>query len=138
MQTHAALKVRLLGNAQIILLSGDAKTTYQEGVLLHEFLENSSGKKILVVSDVYHLYRVQWTMNHFFKETPHHFVYIASSPEYHSDFWWEDSIKRKAILYELSAILYYWVVYGLMGVDNSQIWIKRIKELHRYFLDKVF
>ena len=117
-QTHAALKERLVDDAQIILLHREALNTYQEGEVLHKFLKDSSGKKILVVSDAYHLTRVRWTMNHFFKETPHHFVYIASSPEYFSDLWWKDSIKRKATLHELAGILYYKVAYGLMSITK--------------------
>lgn len=127
-QTYAALQQRQVRKDQLILLTPDAQTTYQEGILLRNYLKNSTAKKILVVSDAIHLFRVQWTMNHFFKEGLYHFSFISSESPRDSSVQWGDVLRLKVILYEAPAVFYYWFVHGVLGIEDNPLWIDTAKK----------
>jgi hypothetical protein len=52
--------------------------------------------------------------------------------------WWKDRRKRREILYELPAILYYWLAYGLLGIESDPIWMPQIKKQYLGLIKSAF
>ena len=118
-QAHDALQKRGLGSEQLLRLDPEAQSTYQEGLLLRRYLQNSGPTRIVVVSDGVHLFRVHWTFTHLLHKGGHRFWFVASGQDETPVFSWKTVGKVKSFAYELAAVLYYWFVYGLCGIEDS-------------------
>lgn len=127
-QTYDALLKRQVGNDRVILLAPGAETTYQEAKLLWRYLKNSPSKRILVVSDGVHLSRVHWTIDQFFGDNFHQFWFISSDSSQFSRLQWNENTKMVVQLYELTAIIYYWIGHGLFGMEDNPVWIDAAKK----------
>ncbi|MBU1564290.1 MAG: YdcF family protein [Proteobacteria bacterium] len=127
-ETYAALLQHQVGKDQLVLLAPDAQTTYQEGLLLNRFLQNSPPEKILVVSDAIHLFRVKWTLSQSIKNASHHFWYISCELPRSLSSWRGDGYNLRGIFYEFSAIAYYWFAHGLFSIEDNPLWIESAKK----------
>ncbi len=121
---------------QIVMPPSSGTNTYEEGLVLKEYLKQQPAKRITVVSNPYHLYRVRWTFTHLFKTTDYQFTYVSSIPREALGFWWDNSRSRKAVLRELPSIIYYWVGHGLLGLQKDPAWIANIKSHYLDLLNK--
>jgi len=128
-QTYDALLERRVRREQVILLAPDAETTYQEGVLLRKYLQDSRSARVLVVSDGVHLFRVGWTLDHLFQKDTHRFWLFASDRRPTSLSSWNERLQLKSRVYELIAVVYYWLGHGVFGIEKNPFWIDAVKEL---------
>lgn len=131
-QTHDALLDRRVRRELLVLLAPDAKTTYQEGVLLRKYLQNSRPARVLVVSDGVHLFRVHWTLDHLFRKNSHSFWFLASDRFHTSYSSWKERLQLKSVGYELAAVVYYWFGHGLFGIEENPPWIDTAKKIRLF------
>ncbi len=131
------LKQQLLPE-QMVMLPSSGTNTYEEGLLLKAYLQKNNYSKILLVSDPYHLYRVRWTIEHLFRNSPYQFNYMASFSRKTNGFWWNNSDSRRAVLRELPSILYYWFGHGLLGLQKNPVWVGEFKRRYLDLLEQHF
>ncbi len=125
--TYLNLKKRQMADEQIVMLAPSGTNTYEEGLLLQKYLQNSPQVRIVFISDPYHLYRVQWTMKHLFENAAERFSYVAAVPRNPEVFWWNSLPSRREVLREIPSIIYYWLGHGLLGLNHNPEWVDTIK-----------
>lgn len=136
--TYLNLLKRQLLPEQMVMLPSSGTNTYEEGILLKAYLLENNYKKILIVSDPYHLYRVRWTIEHLFQDSPYQFTYIASFTRQSKGFWWNNKDSRYAVLRELPSIIYYWLGHGVLGLDKNPKWVGTLKMWYIGLLEQTF
>ncbi len=125
--TYTNLKKRQVPEEQIVMLASSGTNTYEEGLLLQKYLQNNPYDRILFISDPYHLYRVQWTMEHLFKNAAERFSYVAAVPRDRDVFWWDTPLSRREVLREIPSIIYYWLGHGVLGLKHNPVWVDAVK-----------
>ncbi len=123
---------------KIIKAEWSAANTYQEGLLLQGLLAAGAHRSALVVSDPYHLYRVRWTLKHFFADDSVNFYYISSEAPSLQGFWWSKPQSRLFVLSELPKIGYYWFWHGLLGIAEDPAWAKELERIYLAMVHKFF
>jgi uncharacterized SAM-binding protein YcdF (DUF218 family) len=97
---------------------GLVKSTYDEAqTFQRKFAEITRPvKRIVLVSDRYHLRRGIWTFQQVFGEDLEITAYsTASSPEIADPQWWKHQAAREQVLSETQKLAFYMVYYGLLG-----------------------
>jgi uncharacterized SAM-binding protein YcdF (DUF218 family) len=134
---HRMLLAQHVSPEKIIAPSWKVRSTYQEGLLVHDFVERNY-RSFMVVSDPYHLYRVRWTMRHHFGDLDSNFIFVASEAVGPPGFWWSTQDGRRYVLSEVPKIFYYWLWHGLLDNDVNPPWALEVKDLYLAFIYRFF
>ena len=109
------------------MTSRPAKTTWDEGMLLKEIVTREQYKKILVVTDSYHIFRSRWTIQTMLAGLPVQCAFVAADNRNMQGLWWENQTSRQFIITELVKIAYYYVWHGLMGQTADPRLVRYVK-----------
>ncbi len=134
---YRQLLARRVDRSAVISPPWSATSTYEEGMLLRELLPDGC-RSLVVVSDPYHLYRVRWTMLHFFAGADCRFIYVASDFDPPSTAWWTKPQSRLFVLSEIPKILYYLVWHGMLGIVEDPDWAHHLYRLYMAAVRRLF
>ncbi len=119
-----------------IALAEGPMTTYQEALAVKAMLPFSGVRSAIVISDPYHLKRVRWTFRQVLKDSRVKFYFVSSDLPWEGQGWWREGQSRVPVALEISKIVYYRLVHGLMGLDNDPPWTLTLKHRYEKFLIK--
>ncbi|MGA7938240.1 MAG: ElyC/SanA/YdcF family protein [Kovacikia sp.] len=100
---------------------GLVKSTYNEAQTFQRKLAEIKRpvKRIVLVSDRYHLRRGIWTFQQVFGKDLEITAYSTpSSPEIADSQWWKHQTAREQVLSETKKLAFYMVYYGLLGRES--------------------
>ena len=111
-------------------------TTYQEALAVKPMVRLSGMRSAIVVSDPYHLKRVRWTFRQVLKDSQVKWYFVSSGLPWDGKGWWREGQSRVVVALEISKIVYYRLVHGLMGLDDDPPWTLTLKRRYEKFLIK--
>ena len=89
-----------------------ASNSWEEAVNTRHLMNTRGWKRVLVVSDPYHMRRLSWTWTRAFGGSGLEFVLVASRPAFwKADGWWRDEKAGAQVIMEYIKIGYYLVKY---------------------------
>ena len=103
------------------------KTTWDEGMQLKELVGQFHYKKILIVTDSYHIFRSRWTIQTMLAGLPVQCAFVSADNRNMQGLWWENQTSRQFIITELVKIAYYYVWHGLMGQTADPRLVRYVK-----------
>ena len=136
-QVYRAVLAKKVPPEKILKADWSATSTFQEGMIIKSLLDYRYSSA-MVVSDPFHLFRVRWTLHHFFPDGSIRFSLISSDAPSLQGFWWLKSDSRLFVLSELPKILYYWVWHGMMGIAEDPQWAIDLERDYLAFVREVF
>ncbi len=92
----------------------DAKSTnsWEEAVNTRRTMEANGWRRVLVVSDPYHLRRLSWTWARVFRGSGLSYSLVATTPSWWTpDGWWHDENSAQAVIMEYIKLAYYLLKY---------------------------
>ena len=122
-KTKTAVVKAGIPDAAVLSLAGGYNSTYEEALGAVRFMKLHTFDSAIIVSDPYHLYRVQWTYGRLTAADSIRLIYTASVTADSGATWWDDTWDRRYILKEVPKILYYWIAHGLLGVRHDPHWV---------------
>jgi len=136
-QVYRAVLAKKVPPENILRTDWSATTTFQEGMIIKSLLDYRYSSA-MVVSDPFHLFRVRWTLHHFFPDGLVRFSFISSDAPSLQGFWWSKADSRLFVLSELPKILYYWTWHGLLGIAEDPQWAIDLERDYLAFVREVF
>lgn len=127
---YSQLKVNLQNGAVEVLYPGDARSTFEEALLLKEVTQLLEIKSVMVVSDFVHLYRARWSISRVLGDKDVAVFFLAAGRHEHTPV--------KMLAQEIPKMLYYWLWYGLLGRTTHQEWTETVKEFYSGVMDRYF
>jgi len=89
-----------------------AGNSWEEAINTRRLMEARRWKRVLVVSDPYHMRRLSWTWKQVFKGSGLEFLPVATKPVFWKpDGWWRDEKSGAQVIMEYIKIGYYLVKY---------------------------
>ena len=75
-------------------------------------MEANGWRRVLVVSDPYHMRRLSWVWGRVFRDSGLSYSLVASSPQWwNPDGWWHDEKSAPLVIVEYIKLAYYLVKY---------------------------
>jgi uncharacterized SAM-binding protein YcdF (DUF218 family) len=107
-------RVQVLAEAGVPVerLEYDAKSanSWEEAVNTRRLMEARGWRRVMVVSDSYHMRRLSWTWRRVFEGSGLEYSLVASSPAFWKpDVWWRDEKSGQAVIVEYIKLAYYLV-----------------------------
>ena len=124
-------------NFKDITIAPGPTTTYQEALAVVPLLHKGKNRSALIVTDSFHLYRVRWTFYHVLNNSSIHLLFISTDLAWIKDLWWKDRMSRFYVISEVSKIVYYWMIHGLLGIEEDPPWAIELKTRYEEWLSKV-
>ena len=112
-------------------------TTYQEALAVAPIVKKAGYQSAIVVTDPYHLRRVRWTFNHVLSDQPIKLTFVSTDAPFLQEKWWQDKQSSYHVVSEISKIGYYWMLYGVMGIEEEPSWLLDMKSKYERFLRKI-
>lgn len=95
-----------------IIYDSDTTNSWGEAVNTRRTMEANGWRRVLVVSDPYHLRRLSWTWAQVFRNSGLDYSLVATSPRWwDSEGWWHDEKSAQVVIMEYIKIAYYLVKY---------------------------
>lgn len=95
-----------------IFKDSSAANSWQEARLVRRLMLENEWRKVLVVSDPPHLFRLSWIFKHSFESTGLSYRFIASEPIWwNAAKWWSRSASAIFVIEEFLKIVYYGLEY---------------------------
>jgi uncharacterized SAM-binding protein YcdF (DUF218 family) len=135
--TYQDMLYKKVSPDKILKADWSAESTYEEGLLLKDILDEKI-QSVIVVTDPFHLYRAKWTFRHIFSNKYTVFSFISSDEPSLQGFWWSNPNSRLFVLSELPKIVYYWIWHGLLGVVEDPQWALDFERVYMTFIKDVF
>jgi len=86
--------------------------SWDEAVNTRRLMQARGWRKVLVVSDPYHMRRLSWAWGKAFEGSGLAYTLVASSPAFwQPDVWWRDETSGAAVIMEYIKLAYYLVKY---------------------------
>jgi uncharacterized SAM-binding protein YcdF (DUF218 family) len=90
----------------------ESGNSWEEAVNTRRLMEARGWRRVLVVSDPYHMRRLSWSWSKAFEDSGLAYALVASSPaDWHPDSWWRDERSGAAVIMEYIKLAYYLVKY---------------------------
>lgn len=90
----------------------ESGNSWEEAVNTRRLMEVRGWRRVLVVSDPYHMRRLSWTWRRVFEGSGLEYSLVASSPAFWKpDVWWRDEKSGQAVIVEYIKLAYYLVKY---------------------------
>jgi len=90
----------------------ESGNSWEEAVNTHRLMQARGWRRVLVVSDPYHMRRLSWTWRRVFEGSGLEYSLVASSPAFWKpDVWWRDEKSGQAVIVEYIKLAYYLVKY---------------------------
>lgn len=124
-----------IARSNIVMLDPPADNTYEEALFVTALLDRSAYHSAIIISEPIHLYRVRWSFNHLLSDSVTKRIFICSDPSWAEGSWWQNSAKRRYVFNEISKILYYWTVHGLLGIKSDPEWVKKLQYWYHRMLN---
>lgn len=109
-------------DSSVVLLEGEAESTYDEAVALRNFLDADSGLRVLIVTDWPHTRRARWVFSRVLGDRVQSLSMVSVPMEdcQPTDWWQSDSaflfIVAEYIKLALYGVRYGWLAYGLVAL----------------------
>ncbi len=101
---------------KIVILDGEARSTYDEMSALAEFLEPVPEVSVMVVTTDFHTRRARWICNRLFGGRARRFSFISTPcSEFSTESWWQVERGFLLIVGEYLKLAIYAVWYGRLG-----------------------
>ncbi|MGZ8216722.1 YdcF family protein [Methylomagnum sp.] len=96
-----------------IYLDATAETTWEEALLVHQFMREHHLNSVILVSDPPHMWRLAWVYRKVFGQsmTPRYRLVASEPPWWNSQRWWNNVHSSVFVLKEIIKITYYWLRY---------------------------
>ncbi len=95
-----------------IIYDTDSTNSWEEAVNTRRTMEENGWRRVMVVSDPYHLRRLSWTWARVFRDSGLSYSLVATSPQWWApDGWWHDEKSGQAVIMEYIKLAYYLVKY---------------------------
>ena len=93
-----------------MIFDANSTSSWEEAVNTRRTMETNGWQRVLVVSDPYHMRRLQWTWGKVFKDSRLSFTLVASTPQWwDADRWWRDENVALVVINEYIKLAYYLV-----------------------------
>lgn len=104
-------------NPSAIYWGGITKNTFDEALRFRQVMSQYgvSYRRIILVSDSYHLRRSQWAFQTVLDPSVEVETYAIPSARSANPRWWKNARDRNWVRDETKKIAFYWVYYGLLG-----------------------
>jgi uncharacterized SAM-binding protein YcdF (DUF218 family) len=90
----------------------ESSNSWEEAVNTRRLMESRGWRRVLVVSDPYHMRRLSWTWRRVFEGSGMEYSLMASTPAFWKpDEWWRDERSGAAVIMEYIKLGYYLVKY---------------------------
>ena len=90
----------------------ESSNSWEEAVNTRRLMEERGWRRVMVVSDPFHMRRLSWTWRRVFAGSALEYSLVASSPaDWKPDSWWRDEKSGAAVIVEYIKIAYYLVNY---------------------------
>lgn len=112
---------------QILIVPGQASTTYEEAILLRDFIASTSFNSLIIVTSPYHTLRAHMLLHEVFRGSGISLIlYPIPNEDYHAAAWWQNPFDRKQTFLEYTKILAHTI--GCKEFDdcgmNRWAWLK--------------
>jgi uncharacterized SAM-binding protein YcdF (DUF218 family) len=103
---------------KIVVLAGQARSTYDEALALAEHLAAAPKQRLLVVTNGYHTRRARWIFSRVLGGEAQRLTLISTpTEEFQPDAWWQDEKGFSIILGEYLKLGFYGLRYGWLGYE---------------------
>ena len=109
------------------------QTTYQDALFSVPLLHKGKYRSALIVTNPYHLYRVRWTFHQVLNNSSVHLLFVSTDLAWNKD-WWKDKKSRFYVISEVSKIGYYWILQGLLRIEEDPPWAIELKTRYEKWL----
>jgi len=100
----------------ILILPGEATTTFDEAAALAAFLEDRPHVKVLVVTNDYHTRRSRWIFRGVLGDRADQISFVSAPTDYFPiDHWWQYEEGFVVIINEYIKLAFYLIYYGRLG-----------------------
>jgi uncharacterized SAM-binding protein YcdF (DUF218 family) len=100
----------------IVLLEGEADSTYDEAVALAAYLDSSPGQRLMIVTSSAHTRRSRWVFSRVLGDRVGQISMISAPPDdYSTETWWWNLHGFNLVLGEYVKLVIYGVQYGWLG-----------------------
>jgi len=90
----------------------ESGNSWEEAVNTRRLMEARGWRRVLVVSDPYHMRCLSWSWRRVFEGSGLEYSLVASSPAFwKSDAWWRDETSGQAVIVEYVKLAYYLMKY---------------------------
>lgn len=95
-----------------IIYDADSTNSWEEAVNTRRTMEANGWRRVLVVSDAYHMRRLSWVWERVFWDSKLSYSLVASSPRWWDpNGWWHDDRSAQAVIMEYIKLAYYLMKY---------------------------
>jgi uncharacterized SAM-binding protein YcdF (DUF218 family) len=95
-----------------IIYDADSTNSWEEAVNTRRTMEANGWRRVLVVSDPYHMRRLSWAWGRVFRDSGLNYTLVATSPKWwDADGWWRDDKSALVVFNEYIKLAYYLVKY---------------------------
>lgn len=95
-----------------IIYDVDSTNSWEEAVNTRRVMEANGWRRVVVVSDPYHMRRLSWAWGRVFRESGLSYSLVASSPQWwDADRWWHDENSALVVINEFIKLAYYLIKY---------------------------
>jgi uncharacterized SAM-binding protein YcdF (DUF218 family) len=95
-----------------IIYDADSTNSWEEAINTRRTMEANGWRRVLVVSDPYHMRRLSWAWGRVFRDSGLSYTLVASSPQWWDpDGWWRDDNSALVVINEYIKLAYYLVKY---------------------------
>jgi len=100
----------------ILFFDSVSKNSYDEAHNAMVLVKSRGWKHILILTDPPHIRRAGWIWARVLKDSGIRITPVATSPPWwNAPYWWKNKISRDFVISEYKKMVYYGIVYGLMG-----------------------
>jgi uncharacterized SAM-binding protein YcdF (DUF218 family) len=111
-----------LSKDDVVMLSADADTTFDEVKALSVYLDQQPAAKIAVVTEGPHTRRAKWIVEKVLGRKVERIVMItAPMDDFQANNWWRNEIGVLFILSEYAKLVFYWFRYGLLAYELAAV-----------------
>ena len=115
-QAYLHWRAQVLADAGVpperIIYDEESGNSWEEAVNTRRLMEERGWRRVLVVSDPYHMRRLAWTWGKAFEGSALQYSLVATSPAFWKpDAWWRDERSGAAVIMEVIKLGYYLVKY---------------------------
>ena len=98
--------------ADRILLDTASTSSWEEAVNTLRLMQERGWTRVVVISDPYHMRRLDWIWSRVFRGSGRHYSLVASAPPYwQPDRWWTSERAGAAVIMEYIKLVYYFAKY---------------------------
>lgn len=114
--TYLHWRVQMLTDAGVprerIEVDAESRNSWEEAINTRRLMEARGWRRVLVVSDPYHMRRLSWAWHRVFEGSGLEYSLASSAPEYwKADVWWRDEKSGQAVIVEYIKLVYYLAKY---------------------------